>query len=195
MIRLLDVVLSALGVIILSPFLLVISAWVTFDSTGGAFFTQVRVGKDGQPFHLLKFRTMRPASESKGQLTIGTNDPRITNIGKFLRAYKLDELPQLINVLIGDMSLVGPRPEVPKYVALYTQEQRRILTVKPGITDQASLEYFEENDVLAKSDNPEQTYVLEIMPHKIDLNMSFIENPSMGAYFSIIGRTIVRILS
>lgn len=192
--RFFDLLLSSIGIVLLSPFLTLISLAIALDSKGGVFFTQVRVGKDGTHFHLLKFRTMRPASEAAGQLTIGARDPRITGIGHFLRSYKLDELPQLVNVLMGDMSLVGPRPEVPKYVAMYSEAQRKVLTVKPGITDAASLEYFEESELLAQSKNPEQTYVMEVMPRKIELNLPFIEQPTLSAYFSVILRTALRIL-
>ena len=193
MIRFLDVLLSGIGLVFLSPVLVLISLAIALESRGGVFFAQVRVGQEGRPFHLLKFRTMRPASERQGQLTIGNKDPRITRAGGILRRYKLDELPQLVNVLIGDMSLVGPWPEVPKYVALYTEEQRRVLSVKPGITDRASLEYFEENELLARSENPERTYVLEVMPHKLALNMDFVDHPTLAAYFSVIARTVLRV--
>lgn len=195
MIRLCDVLGSLFGLLVLSPVLFFISLWISLDSRGGVFFRQVRVGKGGKEFKLLKFRTMRPESETKGQLTVGMRDPRITAVGAILRKYKLDELPQLINVLKGEMSLVGPRPEVPKYVALYNDQQRQVLKVRPGITDTASLEYFEENRLLAESNHPEETYVNEIMPAKIALNMKFIERPTLGHYLSIILRTVGRVLS
>lgn len=195
MIRVCDFLGALIGLIVLSPLLLVVSLWIALDSRGGVFFRQLRVGKGGQTFKLLKFRTMRPDAESGGQLTVGMRDPRITSVGALLRKYKLDELPQLINVLIGEMSLVGPRPEVPKYVELYSEEQRRVLQVRPGITDTASLKYFDENRLLAESDNAEETYVQEIMPAKIALNMEFIQRPTLGHYFSIIFRTIGRVIS
>lgn len=194
MIRLLDILFSFFGLLVLSPFLIIIAVWIVLDSPGGAFFNQTRVGKSGREFKLHKFRTMRPDSEGKGQLTVGMRDPRITSIGHFLRAYKLDELPQLLNVLKGHMSLVGPRPEVPKYVALYSDHQRKVLSVKPGITDEASLQYFRENELLAQSDDPEKTYIEEIMPAKIGLNMDFVEQPSISAYFSVIFRTLLKIV-
>lgn len=194
MIRFFDIILSLLGLILLAPILIAVSIWILLDSKGGVFFRQVRVGRNGKEFHLLKFRSMRPDSEKAGQLTVG-KDPRITKSGQFLRKYKLDELPQLFNVLKGEMSLVGPRPEVPKYVALYSSAQRKVLDVRPGITDLASLEYFDENELLAKSENPEQTYIEEIMPAKLQLNQAFITNPSLSAYFSVIFRTIKKVFS
>ena len=163
---------------------------IAIDSRGGIFFFQERVGKDGKDFRLWKFRTMLPDSEKHGQITVGDHDNRITNIGRFLRSYKLDELPQLVNVLTGKMSLVGPRPEVRKYVNLYTVEQQKVLYVKPGITDFASIEYANENDLLSKSPEPLKTYVEEIMPAKIRLNMKYIEDPSLKNYFRIIFLTI-----
>lgn len=194
MTRLFDVIFSLAGLVLLSPMLLVIAVWIRLDSSGPAIFRQVRVGRYGKTFELLKFRSMRPGSEAKGQLTVGTADSRITRIGAWLRRYKLDELPQLVNVLKGEMSIVGPRPEVPKYVAYYTPEQRRVLDVRPGITDHASLEYFEENKLLAQSSDPEHTYIHEVMPAKIRLNMRYIERPTLAGYFSIIVRTALRIV-
>jgi lipopolysaccharide/colanic/teichoic acid biosynthesis glycosyltransferase len=138
---------------------------------------------------------MRPMSESAGQLTVGANDMRITNAGKTLRKFKLDELPQLFNVLIGDMSLVGPRPEVPKYVAMYTPEQRRVLSIRPGITDHASLLYFEENELLAQSEDPEKTYITEIMPAKLALNLQYLNSNSFRGDITIILRTVQRMFS
>jgi lipopolysaccharide/colanic/teichoic acid biosynthesis glycosyltransferase len=195
MIRFFDIILSLLGLIFLAPILILVSMWILLDSNRGVFFSQVRVGKNGKEFHLLKFRSMRPDSEKAGQLTVGARDPRITNSGRFLRKFKLDELPQLINVLKGEMSLVGPRPEVPKYVAMYSPTERKVLNVRPGITDLASLQYFDENELLAKSKNPEQTYVQEIMPAKLQLNQAFIANPTLSAYFSVIFRTVNKIFS
>ena len=138
---------------------------------------------------------MKTGSDKKGLLTVGNNDVRITKVGYTLRKYKIDELPQLFNVLFGTMSFVGPRPEVRKYVDLYTKEQKRILDVKPGITDNASLEYFNENELLAKSENPEETYVSEILPAKIELNKKYIKNPSFAADISIIFKTFSKIIS
>ena len=136
---------------------------------------------------------MKTDSDKSGLLTVGERDNRITNVGYFLRKYKLDELPQLFNVLIGEMSLVGPRPEVRKYVELYNEEQKKVLSVKPGITDYASIEYANENEVLAKSENPEQTYINEIMPHKLKLNLKYINNQSFGVYLKIIFKTLAKI--
>jgi lipopolysaccharide/colanic/teichoic acid biosynthesis glycosyltransferase len=158
------------------------------------FYLQKRVGKNGEDFKLFKFRTMQINADKKGLLTVGGRDPRVTKIGYYLRKYKLDELPQLFNVLFGTMSLVGPRPEVRKYVDLYTKEQQQVLSVKPGITDFASLEYFRENDLLAKSDNPEQTYIDEIMPSKLMLNDKYIKQQSILLDFKIIMKTILKIV-
>jgi lipopolysaccharide/colanic/teichoic acid biosynthesis glycosyltransferase len=163
-------------------------------SRGGVFYVQQRVGKKNQPFGLIKFRTMRKDADKQGKLTVGMRDPRITRIGYFLRKSKLDEFPQFINVLAGTMSIVGPRPEVQDYVDLYTEAQLDILSIKPGITDYASLEYFRENELLGKSKNPEKTYVEEIMPAKIELNRKYLENPSVGHDLKIIWRTFVRLM-
>lgn len=190
LIRFFDVVFSVFGLLILFPFFLVLSFFILVDSKGGVFFLQHRVGKGGKDFRLWKFRTMYPDSEKHGQITVGDHDDRITRPGKFLRKYKLDELPQLINVLIGDMSLVGPRPEVRKYVSLYTEEQKKVLSIKPGITDYASIEYADESELLSRSSDPLKTYVEEIMPAKIRLNMGYINDPSLKNYFRIIFLTI-----
>lgn len=155
---------------------------------------QKRVGKNNQDFTIYKFRTMRTGSDKKGLLTVGGHDSRITDVGYFLRKYKLDELPQLFNVLFGTMSLVGPRPEVRKYVDLYNDEQKKILLVKPGITDYASLEYFSENELLGKSQNPEETYINEIMPAKLELNKRYVSKAGLMTDLRIIGKTLKRIL-
>lgn len=193
--RIFDFLFAFFFLIILSPVLLLFAMAVVLDSKGGAFFGQIRVGKDGKHFKLWKFRTMRPDSEFAGQITVGARDSRITRVGYYLRKYKMDELPQLWNVLIGDMSVVGPRPEVPKYVALYTPEQMRVLSVRPGITDYASLEYFEESELLAKSSDPHKTYVEEIMQKKLALNLQYIESHSFIGDLKIIFKTAVRIIS
>ena len=190
-----DIVFSFFALLILSPFIFLYCIWILFDSRGGIFFGQTRVGLNGKTFTLWKLRTMKPMSESKGQLTIGSMDSRITRSGKFLRKYKLDELPQMWNVLLGAMSIVGPRPEVPRYVALYNDVQKKVLEVKPGITDFASLEYFEESDLLAKSDNPEHTYIISIMPAKLELNLRYIREQSFATDMKIIGQTVKRILN
>lgn len=186
MIRFFDFLFSLLGLIILSPLLLLISLCIVFDSRGGVFYRQIRVGKNGKDFKLYKFRSMRSGSDRRGLITVGEKDSRITRVGYFLRKYKLDELPQLINVLKGEMSLVGPRPEVRKYVDLYTPEQRKVLSVVPGITDYASIEYVDENRILGGAVDPDKTYVEVIMPDKIQYNMRYIEHRSVKEYFKII---------
>lgn len=165
------------------------------DSRGGVFYKQVRVGKNSIDFQLYKFRSMKIDSDKKGLLTFGENDSRITKVGYFIRRYKMDELSQLINVFIGDMSLVGPRPEVRKYVGLYTEEQLKVLTVKPGITDNASIAYFDENELLGKSSSPEETYVSEIMPRKLALNLLYVNDHSLLSDVKIILRTIKKIFT
>lgn len=194
MIRLCDIVFSAIGLLLLSPLFLLVYILIRCESKGGGFYCQQRVGKDGRMFGLYKFRSMRTGSDKKGLITVGGHDSRITRMGYFIRKYKIDELPQLWNVLKGDMSLVGPRPEVKKYVDLYTEEQRRVLSVRPGITDYASIEYVDENEILGKADDPDRVYVEEIMPAKIKLNMRYIENRNLNEYFKIIGLTFINIL-
>lgn len=158
------------------------------------FYLQTRVGKNRKDFKLFKFRTMVKDSDKKGLLTVGGRDPRVTQIGYYLRKYKLDELPQLFNVLFGSMSLVGPRPEVRKYVDMYTKEQQQVLSVKPGITDFASLEFINENEILAKSSNPEETYIKEIMPQKLALNRKYIQQQSFLVDIKIIFNTVLKIV-
>jgi lipopolysaccharide/colanic/teichoic acid biosynthesis glycosyltransferase len=193
MIRFLDILFSMLGLIILSPFFLIISIFIVTDSRGSIFYRQKRVGKNGKDFILLKFRTMITDSDRKGLLTVGSNDSRITHSGSFLRKFKLDELPQLINVLKGDMSFVGPRPEVRKYVDLYNENQLGILSVRPGITDLASIQYRNENEMLAGYEDPEKAYIEIIMPHKIELNLKYINDYNLRNYFRIIMSTIINI--
>lgn len=193
--RLFDIVFSVVGIALLSPLIILIALLVGFSSRGGVFFVQSRVGKNNRDFKLFKFRTMHTGADKKGLLTVGGRDPRVTGVGYYLRKYKLDELPQLFNVLFGSMSFVGPRPEVRKYVALYNDEQRRVLNIKPGITDYASLEYFSENDLLAKSANPEQTYIQEIMPAKLALNSKYIVEQGLLTDLRIILRTLRKIVS
>jgi lipopolysaccharide/colanic/teichoic acid biosynthesis glycosyltransferase len=192
--RIFDILFSGFFLILLFPLGCVMALWIALDSPGGVFFYQRRVGKDEQSFLLWKFRTMRPNSEGAGQLTVGSSDARITRAGALLRKFKLDELPQLINVLKGDMSMVGPRPEVPKYVAMYNAEQRRVLSIRPGITDWASLKYFAENELLAQSTNPEETYIHEIMPNKLALNLAYLEQQSFKFDLRIIWATLVRMV-
>lgn len=190
MLRFFDIIFSFFGLSLLSPFLILIAIWIKLDSKGPVFYIQKRVGRRNLDFDLYKFRSMRLSADQSGLLTVGSRDPRITDSGFFIRKYKLDELPQLFNVLKGDMSLVGPRPEVRKYVNYYTLSQLEVLKVRPGITDEASIFYKEENELLGKSADPEKTYIDEIMPHKIDLNRKFIEQPSITKYFAIIFKTI-----
>jgi lipopolysaccharide/colanic/teichoic acid biosynthesis glycosyltransferase len=192
--RLFDIFISLIGLICLLPFLLLIMILISIDSRGGVFYLQTRVGINNKDFRLFKFRTMHVNADKKGLLTVGGRDSRITRIGYYLRKYKLDELPQLLNVFFGTMSLVGPRPEVRKYVDSYTIEQAKILEVKPGITDYASLEYFDENELLAKSQEPEKTYIEEIMPAKLKLNAKYIEELGLLTDIRIILKTLKRIM-
>lgn len=155
--RLFDILSSGIGLILLSPLFLIIAVWIKLDSKGSIFYLQERIGKGGIPFRIYKFRTMVTDADKKGLLTVGNRDPRVTCIGYYLRRYKLDELPQLINVFKGDMSIVGPRPEVPKYVRLYSASQREVLSVKPGITDLASIKFRNENEILSAQEIPNLT--------------------------------------
>lgn len=189
-IRFFDISFSIFGIIVLLPFFILIALCIKLTSKGAVIFSQIRVGKYNIDFKLYKFRTMYQQAESKGQLTVGGRDNRITGIGYYLRKFKIDELPQLFNVLNGKMSLVGPRPEVRKYVNLYTNEQLKVLNVLPGITDYASLAFRNENDLLANAENPEQYYIDEIMPKKIELNKKFIENRTIKNYFLILIKTV-----
>ncbi|MFC3773506.1 sugar transferase [Paenibacillus sp. GCM10012303] len=189
-----DVFFSVAGLLLTLPVLLVIAFIIKTTSKGPVFFKQIRVGQNGKFFKIYKFRTMVVDAEKKGmQITVG-KDNRITKCGHFLRKTKLDELPQLINVLIGEMSFVGPRPEVPKYVELYTRNQRGILKVRPGITDYASIEYFDENKLLGESDNPEETYVKVIMVHKLLLNLKYLKRVSILEDITLIFRTLKKIV-
>lgn len=192
--RLFDIIASFTGILLLSPVLIIIYLAVAVNSGFPVFYLQTRVGRNNKDFKLFKFRTMYKDSDKKGLLTVGGRDPRITPVGYFLRKYKLDELPQLFNVLFGSMSLVGPRPEVRKYVDMYNAEQMKVLSVKPGITDYASLDYINENELLAKSPDPEQTYVKEVMPAKLLLNMKYINEAGLGTDLRIIFRTIGKIV-
>lgn len=191
--RFFDFIFALLFILLLSPVLLIISLLIISDSRGGLLYKQKRVGLRNQDFNILKFRTMHPGSEKHGLLTIGEKDARITQIGFFLRKYKLDELPQLFNVLVGEMSMVGPRPEVRKYVNLYSAEQLQVLNVKPGITDYASIEYARENEILAQSNNPEKEYIQTVMPEKLKLNLKYIREKSFITDLRILGKTITRI--
>jgi lipopolysaccharide/colanic/teichoic acid biosynthesis glycosyltransferase len=188
--RTFDILFSIIGLCFFSPILLILALLITLDSRGGVFYKQIRIGKNLSPFYLYKFRSMSTDADKKGLLTVGNNDNRITKIGFYLRKYKLDELPQLINVLKGDMSFVGPRPEVEKYVKLYNNEQLKVFQVKPGITDWASIKYVNENEILAKSTHPEKTYIEEIMPAKLVLNLDYVNKNSILVDIKIILLTI-----
>ena len=194
MIRFCDIVLSCLGLLLLFPLFVVVAVWIVIDNPGPVFYRQMRVGKDGKDFGLLKFRSMRIGADKESLITIGEHDSRITRAGYYIRKYKLDELPQLWNVLTGDMSLVGPRPEVRRYVDMYTAEQRQVLTVRPGITDYASIEYIDENRLLAQAEDPDRTYIEEILPAKIALNMRYIKHQTLGEYMKIIFLTLAKII-
>ncbi len=193
--RIFDLILAAIFLILLAPLFIFIAIRIKLDSKGSVFYKQVRVGLNGKDFGIYKFRTMFVGSDKKGLLTVGGNDARITRPGLFLRKYKLDELPQLINVFFGDMSIVGPRPEVRKYVDLYSKEQLQVLSVKPGITDYASIEYSKENEILANATDPEATYIHEIMPAKLALNQKYIREQSFFTDLKIILQTLVKIVS
>lgn len=191
--RLFDLVSSLSVLILFSPVFIIIAIWISLDSRGGVFYKQIRIGKNGREFGLLKFRSMRTNADKSGQLTVG-NDTRVTKVGRFIRKYKLDELPQLINILKGDMSVVGPRPEVPKYVHMYSKEQLKVLEVLPGLTDYASLEYLDEQKVLGAANNPEQMYIEEVMPAKLALNLKYIEERGFLVDLKLIISTILKIV-
>ena len=192
--RLFDILVSLIILIFFLPIGIIISIMILFGSKGGIFYRQERVGLHGKPFYLFKFRTMKPDSDKAGKLTVGMRDPRITSIGYFIRKYKIDEFPQFLNVISGKMSIVGPRPEVQEYVDLYSDEQRQILAVKPGITDYASLEYFDESRLLGESKNPRETYINEIMPAKIKLNQKYLDNPTVVHDIQIMWKTFLRMI-
>ncbi|WP_039969840.1 sugar transferase [Bacteroides fluxus] len=194
MIRFFDFIFSLLGIILLSPAFFILYFAIRLESKGGGFYKQLRVGLNDRDFYVYKFRSMRIGADKQGLITIGGRDPRITRIGYFIRKYKLDELPQLFNVLKGDMSLVGPRPEVRKYVDLYTDEQRKVLSVRPGITDYASIEYVDEDTILGQADDADKAYIEQILPDKIRYNMKYINHRSVKEYFKIIFLTIWSII-
>ena len=176
--RLFDIVASCIWLIVLSPLLLAVAIWIKLDSKGPVFYRQVRVGRYNKDFRIFKFRSMRMGSDKGSLVTIGGRDPRVTRSGYFIRKYKLDELPQLLNVLLGDMSLVGPRPEVRHYVYYWTPEQMHVLDVRPGITDPASIKFRNENELMEKADNPEDYYINVIMQEKIKLYLEYVDNAS-----------------
>ena len=192
--RFFDVLFSGVLIIVLVPLGIVVSILIVLDDFGSPFFVQQRVGLNGRNFGLLKFRSMRKNAEAKGQLTVGMKDNRITRSGYFIRKFKIDELPQLVNVFLGEMSVVGPRPEVPKYVLLYNEAQQNVLSIKPGITDFASIEYVRENELLSASSDPEKTYIEEIMPAKLELNLKYLREQSFLTDMKIILQTIKAIL-
>lgn len=189
-----DILISGLGLLALSPLFILVAIWIKLDSEGPVFYKQSRVGKGNKDFQLYKFRSMVTQADMNGLLTVGDHDSRVTRAGYFIRKYKLDELPQLINVFRGEMSLVGPRPEVRKYVDMYTPEQMHVLDIRPGITDIASIKYRNENDLLAKAENPEQYYIDVIMQDKLRINLEYVKHNSLLNDFKMILDTFVAIL-
>ena len=192
--RLFDIVASGLGLLVLSPLFILVAIWIKLDSKGPVFFRQVRVGRYNKDFRIFKFRSMRVGSDKGSLITIGGRDPRVTRSGYFIRKYKIDELPQLINVFIGDMSLVGPRPEVRHYVNYWTPEQMHVLDVRPGITDPASIKFRNENELLEKADDPEKFYIEVIMQEKIRLYLQYVRNASIGYDIKLIFQTFCAII-
>ncbi|MSL47144.1 sugar transferase [Escherichia coli] len=193
--RFFDVVASGIGLILLSPLFIILTIWIKCDSIGPVFYKQVRVGRNNMDFQLFKFRSMRVGSDKKGLITVGGHDPRITRSGYYIRKYKLDEFPQLINVFKGDMSLVGPRPEVRKYVDMYTEEQMHVLDVRPGITDLASIRYRNENELLERVNDPDKYYVEVIMPDKLRINLEYVARHSFTFDIRLIFQTFRAIVS
>ena len=193
--RVMDIAISAAALCVLWPVFRLIALAIVIDDPGPVFYRQVRVGRGGRPFRIFKFRTMVVDADKKGlSITVG-RDSRITRVGAFLRKTKLDELAQLLNVLCGQMSFVGPRPEVPRYVELYTPYQRQVLLVRPGITDYASIAYRNENDLLAGADDPEKMYIETIMPDKIELNMKYLREISPLADLRLILKTVIAVIT
>ena len=193
--RLFDVIASGLGLIVLSPLFAILAVWIKMDSKGPVFYRQVRVGKDNKDFRLFKFRSMRPDADKQGLITVGGHDPRVTSSGYYIRKYKLDEFPQLINVFRGDMSLVGPRPEVRKYVDMYTSEQMKVLSVRPGITSLASIRYRNENEILAQADDPDKCYVEQVMPDKLAIDLEYVEKANLWNDIKLIFSTFKEIVT
>ena len=192
--RFFDILVSGVGLIILSPLFLVLAVWIRCDSKGPVFYRQLRVGRGNKDFRIFKFRSMRVGSDNGSLVTVGSRDPRITRSGYFIRKFKLDELPQLINVFIGDMSLVGPRPEVRHYVDYWTDEQMHVLDVRPGITDPASIKFYNESELLEKADDPETYYIQVIMQEKLALYLEYIRNADFFYDIKLIFKTIRTIL-
>lgn len=193
--RLFDIVASGCGLLVLSPLFLIVAIWIKLDSRGPVFYRQVRVGYKNRDFRIFKFRSMRIGSDKGSLVTIGGRDPRITRSGYFIRKYKLDELPQLINVFIGDMSLVGPRPEVRHYVEYWTPEQMHVLDVRPGITDPASIKFRNENELMGQAEDPEDYYINVIMQEKIRLYLEYVESASFWYDIKLIFKTFKVIIS
>lgn len=191
--RVFDILLSSLALILLSPFILLISIAIASKDGTPVLFHQERIGRHGKPFKLVKFRTMRKDAERMGRISIGERDPRVTDIGHWLRQRKLDELPQLWNIWKGEMSIIGPRPEVAEYVALYDERQREVLKVRPGLSDPASLAYFEESRILAAAEDPNKAYIEEVMPAKLEMNLNYIDKAHLGTDLRIITQTMARI--
>lgn len=191
--RLFDIISSGIGLLCLAPVFVVMAIWIKLDSRGPVFYRQTRVGRYGRDFRIFKFRSMRVGSDKGRQITVGERDPRITRSGYFIRRYKIDELPQLINVFLGDMSVVGPRPEVRKYVDLYSEEQRKVFQVRPGITDLASIKYSNENELLSQVDDPDTYYIDVIMPDKLAINLEYIRHQSFMGDIKIIFNTLFKI--
>ena len=187
--RLFDIIASGLGLIVLSPIFFILAIWIKLDSKGPVFYRQVRVGKDNKDFRIFKFRSMRVGSDKGSLVTIGGRDPRITRSGYIIRKLKLDELPQLINVFVGDMSLVGPRPEVRHYVEYWTEEQMHVLDVRPGITDPASIKFRNENELMEQADDPENYYINNIMQEKLKLYLDYVEHHSFIGDIGLIFKT------
>lgn len=193
--RLFDIVASGLGLIVLSPVFVVLAVWIKADSKGPVFYRQTRVGRDNKDFRLFKFRSMRPDSDKLGLITVGGHDPRVTGSGYYIRKYKLDEFPQLINVFKGDMSLVGPRPEVRKYVDMYSAEQMRVLSVRPGITSLASIRYRNENELLAAAEDPDKCYVEQVMPDKLTIDLEYVDKANIWTDIKLIFSTFKEIIT
>lgn len=193
--RLFDIVASGLGLIVLSPLFLILAIWIKLDSKGPVFYRQVRVGKDNKDFRIFKFRSMRVGSDKGSLVTIGGRDPRVTRSGYWIRKFKLDELPQLINVFVGDMSIVGPRPEVRHYVDFWTPEQMHVLDVRPGITDPASIMFRNENELMEKAENPEKYYIEVIMQEKIGQYLEYVEHHTFIKDIGLIFKTLWAIVS
>ena len=192
--RLFDIIASGLGLLVLSPLFLILAIWIKLDSKGPVFYRQVRVGKDNKDFRIFKFRSMRVGSDKGSLVTIGGRDPRVTRSGYYIRKFKLDELPQLINVFVGDMSLVGPRPEVRHYVDYWTEEQKHVLDVRPGITDPASIKFRNENELMEQAEDPENYYINVIMQEKLKLYLDYVNHHSFWGDIKLIFQTFAVII-